>query len=101
MTQRQKRMLVRLRLAQTDAASMSDRALARELGVSQPFVGAQRRAFSASVEKKLNTNLDSLPRQRHCDPSTLRWNRVGHDEFRSPRLPVAPGRALCDGDPFD
>lgn len=39
----EKRMLVRGRLAAPDAARLSDRQIARELGVSQPFVSAQRR----------------------------------------------------------
>lgn len=36
-------MLVRGRLVAPDAAHLSDRQLARELGLSQPFVSAQRR----------------------------------------------------------
>jgi hypothetical protein len=42
LTQQQKRLLVRRRFAKPDAASRSDRAIARELGVSQPFVSALR-----------------------------------------------------------
>lgn len=42
-THRQKRLLVLGRLTEVDASSLSDRAIARELGVSQPFVGAVRR----------------------------------------------------------
>ena len=40
---RQKRLLVLGRLAEPDADRLSDRAIARELNVSQPFVGRVRR----------------------------------------------------------
>jgi hypothetical protein len=46
---REKRLLVLGRLTQADADSLSDRAVARELGVSQPFVGAMRRRFLAQA----------------------------------------------------
>jgi len=109
MTHKHKRLFVRLRLTQADAASMSDRALARELGVSQPFVGAQRRSFgppqatvvdaglapSSVLERTFNASQDGR------DPLDRQWNpSVQRDEVRSPRAPFAPGRALCDGDPF-
>jgi hypothetical protein len=43
LTRRQKRLLVGGRLVEPDARGLSDRAIARELGVSQPFVSAIRR----------------------------------------------------------
>lgn len=43
----EKRMLVRGRLATPDSAGLSDRQIARELGLSQPFVSAQRRVVRA------------------------------------------------------
>ena len=48
LTRRQKRLLVLGRLLEADASTLSDRAIARELGVSQPFVGAMRRASESS-----------------------------------------------------
>jgi hypothetical protein len=59
LTRLQKRLLVHGRLVQPDAAQMSDRAVARELGVSQPFVsdlrrqGGRRRRQSDSTTFKL------------------------------------------------
>ncbi len=81
MTHKQKRLLVKLRLTQTDAASMSDRALARELGVSQPFVGSQRRAM------RVRLTTESPER------SIVRWVRWNAFEQEV-------GQAACDGDPF-
>lgn len=49
LSRRQKRLLVRGRLTESDAAKLSDRAIARELGVSQPFVSAQRRLVCPSA----------------------------------------------------
>src|SRR5688572_16763642 len=46
LTRRQKRLLVQGRLIEEDAREMSDRAIARELRVSQPFVSALRRQRS-------------------------------------------------------
>jgi DNA-binding CsgD family transcriptional regulator len=46
LTRREKNLLVKGRLLEPDAAGLSDRAIARELGVSQPFVSALRRQVS-------------------------------------------------------
>lgn len=43
LTRRQKRLLVGGRLVEPDSDRLSDRAIARELGVSQPFVSSIRR----------------------------------------------------------
>lgn len=43
LNRRQKRLVTLGRLRERDAASLSDRAIARELGVSQPFVSRLRR----------------------------------------------------------
>lgn len=43
LTKRQKQLIVWGRLAQPDASELSDRGIARELGVSQPFVSKLRR----------------------------------------------------------
>src|SRR5262245_25204175 len=45
-TNKEKRAMVRVRLSQADAAELSDRAIARELNVSQPFVSGVRRSLS-------------------------------------------------------
>jgi hypothetical protein len=49
LTRRQKQLIVLGRLAEPDAACFSDRALARQLGVSQPFVSAQRRLLTGAA----------------------------------------------------
>jgi hypothetical protein len=53
MNNNEKRELVRQRLSDPVWATKSDRAIARELDVSQPFVGSVRRSLSGeSVEKR-------------------------------------------------
>jgi hypothetical protein len=106
MTKKQKRLLVRLRLTQADAASMSDRAIARELGVSQPFVGAQRRIVAP---KQVATPFP-VPAFANTAPPIRNARTVATRELckwvadwarsESRGTPLAPGRALCDGDPF-
>jgi len=61
LTHRQKRLLVQGRLMEPDAATRSDRAIARELGVSQPFVGGLRR--------RLRTDIKRIGLGRGCVPS--------------------------------
>jgi hypothetical protein len=56
LTRRQKQLIVLGRLAEPDAACFSDRALARQLGVSQPFVSAQRRLITGVAGRPGTTN---------------------------------------------
>jgi hypothetical protein len=51
LTRRQKRFLVLGRLGEPDANVVSDRSIARELGVSQPFVSAMRRRVGATAPR--------------------------------------------------
>lgn len=46
LTRREKRLIVQGRLLDPDTAALSDRAIARELDVSQPFVGSVRRRLA-------------------------------------------------------
>jgi len=74
-TRREKRLLVLGRLAQADAAQLSDRAIARELGVSQPFVSALRRQRDEASGEPAETLEDAAP-----EPSSARpgfWWEVG------------------------
>src|SRR5438093_5062189 len=68
-TRREKRLLVLGRLAQGDAATLSDRAIARELGVSQPFVGALRRLCGRREQKRRDAALKQ-PAAADVDQST-------------------------------
>lgn len=107
MTRKQKRMLVRLRLMQSDAAAMSDRALARELGVSQPFVGAQRRLVaprpmivieaeppSEWIPERITTAQEAL--DRHHD----QWSALGRVRRVSWPVESDNSRARTDWDPI-
>lgn len=61
LSRRQKRLLVRGRLSEPGAAAMSDRAIARELGVSQPFVSAQRRLVSRRCDTDRQPRNEDIP----------------------------------------
>ena len=109
MTRKQKGMLVRLRLTQLDAATMSDRALARELGVSQPFVGSQRRLVAPrlpardspralvtdTVSERITTGQQALDRYRNDQ-----WSALGRVRRVSWPVEGDNSRALSDFDPF-
>lgn len=114
----EKRLAVRGRLSEPDADDLSDRAIARELNVSQPFVSAVRRSMAgervvreteqaasdAETIGLLRAELN-VYRRRETEaarpPVVVRAN-VSHS------LPPAAwneqrevGKALCDFDPFD
>ena len=122
LTRRQKRLIVLGRLASLDAAAMSDRAIARELGVSQPFVSALRRDHShgrapngatpptsqdnpgcSEADRKgkdVAHSLEDLAEIRHVacnlnERPMFRW--VPHNE----RVLEACGRARSEFDPYD
>lgn len=109
MTRNQKRMFVQLRLGQSDAAAMSDRALARELGVSQPFVGKQRRLLGLRTTAKA----DEFNVASECGPTPAASKLVAVDRWGDRWSVLGPVRrfpttiefdnscALRDGDPFD
>jgi hypothetical protein len=65
LTRRQKRLLVLGRLAEADGMVLSDRAIARELGVSQPFVSALRRRLLTAAKAR------PIPRDRGATIETL------------------------------
>jgi hypothetical protein len=81
----QKRLLVYGRLVMPDAAQLSDRAVARELGVSQPFVSARRRvlrewlATGGNSSRDLNRNKISRPRSA-CESPTGELDVLGADD---------------------
>src|SRR5688572_6661305 len=100
-------MLVQLRLAQPDAAAMSDRALARELGVSQPFVGAQRRLIQPRLPAHHSTNepIQSVFRERTTTAQEAldryhdQWSALGKVRRVSWPAELDSPRALTDADP--
>lgn len=104
LTRRQKRLLVAGRLSEAGATDMSDRAIARELGVSQPFVSAIRRKGrltspeaqppSAGPECHRPTSAQQWLDRNHDDWSAL--GRVRRVAWPAPR----EGAADRDGDPF-
>ena len=102
-------MLVELRLKQDDAAAKSDRALARELGVSQPFVGKQRRRLSlARLPRNDNRNRpDEIPvehttsAQEALDRYHDHWSAIGRVRRVSWPVDSDNSRALRDKDPYN
>ena len=109
MTRRQKVMLVELRLKQDDAAGKSDRALARELGVSQPFVGKQRRRLSmARPHRKDNRNRAAAVLVEHTTTAQQaleqfhdQWSAIGGVRRVSWPVNGDNSRARRDKDPYD
>lgn len=126
LTRRQKRLLVVGRLVEADAEGLSDRAIARELGVSQPFVSAIRRRAGRRPVERGNRALETLngagasERQDtsrggqllsvevHEATGAQQWLNRNHDAWSSlgPVRRVAwPAswdgpRALADADPY-
>jgi hypothetical protein len=70
LSRRQKRLLVLGRLSEPDADEKSDRALARELGVSQPFVGELRRGRRRQTESGGTPDVSSSSEAMARDDST-------------------------------
>lgn len=113
-TRRQKRLLVQGRFSESDAGELSDRAIARELGVSQPFVSGLRRRLgltrgSHSLDVEMSptergpstADIDVLGIQEAQSPETERWLE-GHDlctAYSDDDHGV--GQALRDHDPFE
>lgn len=113
LTRRQKRLMVQGRLTEPDAQDLSDRAIARELDVSQPFVSALRRGSEEVQEDPgeeelciehedcmqpnvCEETLDiSLERSRAFLDTTPRATWVKQSSWRRD-----VGRALHDFDPF-
>ena len=87
----EKRMLVRGRLVAPDAADLSDREIARELGVSQPFVSAQRRFVRKALThgrpaddvRQVTTRPTSLPRSNEST-----WADVVEERAANVRAPI-------------
>lgn len=131
LTRRQKRLLVGGRLAEPDAGDLSDRAIARELSVSQPFVSAMRRRagltgsrrhrrrakdFDALADSAAAALLESnacrpVPSAGECfrPTSAQEWLDRNHDEcspmgrVRRIAWPASwnGSRADSDGDPYE
>jgi hypothetical protein len=76
------------RLSRPDACGLSDRALARELGVSQPFIGSVRRRLAAG-EPVHTVTPDNEPAAREADLDVL---GVGDNDEPAAR-DVTPHRA--------
>lgn len=105
LTRRQKRLLVQGRLAEADADTLSDRAIARELGVSQPFVSALRRSVGKGRPRR------TIGADEH--PQLPVSSQQGLDRFHDQTGPLGgvrrvlqprandEGRALRDADPFE
>ena len=75
LTRRQKRLVVGGRLIEPDAEGLSDRAIARELGVSQPFVSAMRRRAGQTGSRRHRRRakgFDALPEP--AEPALLESN---------------------------
>ena len=84
LTRRQKRWLVRGRLAEPDAVAISDRAIARELGVSQPFVSALRRlSHGAPGAGAPDTVSDPAPLAEGATSSPAAPRPTGDDDVLS------------------
>lgn len=105
MTHKQKRLFARLRLKCQDAEGLSDRAIARELGVSQPFVSALRKKLSQKViatkpeQKSVFPACDATNAQQALDRHHYEWRGVGR--VRRISLPVVNDTALRDFDPYE
>ena len=117
----EKRMLVRGRLIDPDSERCSDREIARELGLSQPFVSAQRRFVRSVRTASLEVEDARDVPFRLPDPSPLVEDRSSPEarqervEVRAPLFtPVGLGRVgwvkrrssfddarIGDWDPFD
>lgn len=116
LSHRQKRLIVRGRLAELDAGSMSDRAIARELNVSQPFVSALRRELQPSEDEEENEENERLslvserPFHKELEIPEADLNcRTAHPSLdTTPRArwvrqspsQLDVGRALTNFDPF-
>lgn len=110
----EKRLMAIGRLSEPDAEGLSDRAIARELGVSQPFVSALRRH---GVGTHQNGASEALPQTGDAEPRREQEPMFGDtalgDRERAfldttPRArwvtrPTRPGAAsaLSDFDPFN
>ena len=115
LTRRQKRLLVIGRLTEESAANCSDRAIARELGVSQPFVSGLRRRSrptTATAPAIVGTEaatvaaLSKAPPGRYLERVTTAQEAldraVAHRQLSRTRFrPLEPSRALTEWDPFD
>lgn len=110
----EKRLMVIGRLSEPDAEGLTDRAIARELGVSQPFVSALRRHGSDNYskvprEEPLGTEEPDFPYEPNRVPSEM----VSRDRERAyldttprARWVTRPARAgaataVSDFEPFD
>lgn len=114
----QKRLLVKGRLAEADAATLSDRAIARELGVSQPFVSAIRRSrptgptrtragsggasnVATVASQTRSSDHNQFVPERITTAQQALDRAVAHRQLtRTRRASEAPTRALTEWDPF-
>ena len=86
----EKRMLVRGRLIAPDSEGLSDRQIARELGLSQPFVSAQRR-FVRGVLDEVPPQIASPEAARPPSlppPSESRWPEAFEEHTERAREPI-------------
>jgi len=93
---------VRGRLAEPDAVAISDRAIARELGVSQPFVSALRRlSHGAPGAGAPDTVSDPAPLAENATSSPAAPRPTGDDDVLSGETVPGPSAADDPGDPAD
>ena len=113
LTRRQKRLMVQGRLTEPDAQGLSDREIARELDVSQPFVSALRRG--SQVLEAVPDEEESHVATEECLQPSFREEGIDSSPESSrgfldttPRaswvkrssLQMDVGRALHNFDPF-
>src|SRR5687768_14115738 len=79
-TRRQKRLLVQGRLIEPDAPGLSDRAIARELRVSQPFVSAMRRHVGITRRSRRSRTIEERMSLPEVGPSTADVDVLGIQE---------------------